>query len=60
MADHIVIRDVFRPASDFAFVVGLMQGAVAIWAPVLLLLQGKIGIDVIKRTKKADFLKEFW
>ena len=59
MTDHAFIWDVPGAAPRFTSIVGLMQGAAAIGASSLLVLFGKIRVDLIKNTKKADFLKKF-
>jgi hypothetical protein len=38
----------------------MMQRPIAVWAPALLQLLGKIDINAVKEMKKADFLNKFW
>jgi hypothetical protein len=55
-----LIGDVLRTTSWLALIVGMMQRPVAVWAPALLQLLGKIDINAVKEMKKADFLNKFW
>jgi hypothetical protein len=57
---QVLIGDVLRTTSWLALIVGMMQRPIAVWAPALLQLLGKIDINAVKEIKKADFLNKFW
>jgi hypothetical protein len=57
---QVLIGDVLRTTSWLALIVGMMQRPIAVRAPALLQLLGKIDINAVKEIKKADFLKKFW
>jgi hypothetical protein len=59
LAYQVLIGDVVRTTSRFTFVVGLMQGAAAIWTTLLAQLFAKIRVYTVKNTKKTDFVKKF-